>query len=247
MAPIFDILSSLDIGSPLVIIPDRVLHTCPFGCIKDWDQTELKQRFRITIIPSLHVLDKVTQNELNQLQKQDDVEFLRSQSRLGGIQKVLAAPSSGQIKTSAFDFSSRLHPTESSAFSFEKEELNTKRTSNPRLAKSGALKPITKPNVSLVPITAQASRISIASSKALRGQQLKVLVPPMTVPLKATKTLGSPTRPEKLMSVHTMSTLTTRTSTNTDIVKADCGVSEFVQVADPGRCVIIGSPLLPER
>ena len=51
---------------------------------------------------------------------------------------------------------------------------------------------------------------------------------------------------DKMISAHTMNTLTTRTSTNTDVTQSHAIVPEFRQVSDPDKCVVIGAPKLPE-
>ena len=59
LAPIDDLLSQLDEGSPLVIIPDKLLCECPFSILKDWNGKQLQSRLRVAVCPSLLALDKV--------------------------------------------------------------------------------------------------------------------------------------------------------------------------------------------
>lgn len=246
LAPVYDILSKLDPGSPVIIVPHKELMSCPFGIIRDWDLMQLKDRFRITVMPSLFLLEKVVQNELQQMRLEDNIEFLRTQSQMGGLRKLASSMGVEARKTPAFNFSSRLQVSESDCSPTGMEEVDTRRTSNPRLAKSGALLYTggTAKCGPSVAQTARTSKMSVMPPKALLKQ---IPSPPKTVPLKGVQPIGVPSKPEKLMSVHTMTTLTTKTSTNTDITKAECGVADFKQVSDPEKCLVIGSPCLPER
>ena len=50
-----------------------------------------------------------------------------------------------------------------------------------------------------------------------------------------------------MLNIHSMTTLTTRTATNTDVTQSHAIVPEFRQVSDPDRCLIIGAPKLPQK
>lgn len=61
------------------------------------------------------------------------------------------------------------------------------------------------------------------------------------------KLLGSPPRLNKLLYQDTLSTLTPRTSTGTDITRSHRMITEFQQISNKERCVVIGNPQLPQR
>ena len=49
-----------------------------------------------------------------------------------------------------------------------------------------------------------------------------------------------------MLSVHTLSTLTSRTSTGTDISSSTQVVPEFKQISDPRAALVFGCPSIPD-
>jgi len=84
-SPVEDILSKLPKESPLIIVPDKVLHSCPFNLLQDFLERYAFKRFRISYSPSILLLDKMVANELNHLRQQDDLDFERQIHRKGGV------------------------------------------------------------------------------------------------------------------------------------------------------------------
>ena len=70
-------------------MPDKILHHFPFGLLQDFLNRYAFQRFHLTYLPSLLLLDKVIANELNHLRAQDELAFERAQNKKGGIFKLL--------------------------------------------------------------------------------------------------------------------------------------------------------------
>lgn len=121
-SPVEDILTKMGKNSPLIIVPDKILHHCPFGLLQDFLNRYAFQRFHLTYLPSLLLLDKVIGNELSHLRAQDDLAFERTQNKKGGIFKIMKRTSiSG-------DF-----PTISSLSGESAGVVNPKRVSHPRL------------------------------------------------------------------------------------------------------------------
>ena len=88
-SPVEDILSKIGKNNPLMIVPDKVLHHCPFGLVQDFLNRYAYQRFHLTYLPSLLLLDKVIGNEMSYLRAQDDLAFERAQHKKGGIFKLM--------------------------------------------------------------------------------------------------------------------------------------------------------------
>ena len=234
VAPIEDVLAKLEPDSHLVVIPDGPLFELPFGIIQDWSGDSLSTKFRITYMTSIYMLDKTVHNELNQLKMQDDLEFERSHSKKGGISKVVHGD----------PFKSSPHIVSNVTNSLDLHSLNPKRTSNPRLLKSGVLQESTKslsPRPGLYRENTCLSLLSRGSSPTKLSGKMSPLNTHSPSPL------GSPTETEKVMGAHNISTLVTKTSTGTDITTAGHMVSGFTQVSCQERCVVIGGPLLPKR
>lgn len=89
LAPVDDILTKLEKGSPLVIIPDSILSCCPFGCLQDESGVTVSQKFSVTSVPSILGLDIVVKSEQEFLKAQDDLNFERQQARHGSMNKYL--------------------------------------------------------------------------------------------------------------------------------------------------------------
>ena len=235
LAPVDDFLSKLHEHAALVIIPDEVLSRCPFWAAMDWDNKTLSEYFRITILPCLHLLDKATKNEMNQLRIHDDLEFERSQSRLGGIPKLLSARR---------ESGDELHTIVESTPASRCEDLDLKKTSNPRLMTSGVL----RYDDSSITKRESASRDShgtsmCASSKTKINENVRSTA---TQPSKKNRVIGSPATVARMVGAHSFSTLTTRTSTTTDVTNSYNSVPEFRQVSDPYKCTVFGNPALPK-
>ena len=143
IAPVYDVLENLEEFTPLVIVPDKVLHECPFAVLKDWYNKMMTSRFRITVCPSLLVLDRVVHNELHQLKLQDDLDFERTQARLGGIPKVMQNIDFMRLNMGSPDYiclpDGRLESRDSSNNKGGNSGVNLRRVANPRLVTSGAL------------------------------------------------------------------------------------------------------------
>ena len=88
-SPVEDVLTKLGKNSPLIVVPDKILHHFPFGLLQDFLNRYAFQRFHLTYLPSLLLLDKVIGNELNHLRAQDDLAFERAQNKKGGMFKLL--------------------------------------------------------------------------------------------------------------------------------------------------------------
>ena len=84
-SPVEDILSKLPKEAPLIIIPDKNLHHCPFNVLQDFLNRYAYQRFGITYLSSILLLDRVIANELTRLRAIDDLEFERKQHKQGGV------------------------------------------------------------------------------------------------------------------------------------------------------------------
>ncbi|XP_059149912.1 tetratricopeptide repeat protein 28-like [Physella acuta] len=87
IAPVEDILNSLKQGSQLVIVPDKQLKLCPFGALENVQNEALSDRFNISYVSCLLILEKVIHNELNYLRAQDELNLQRQMARNGGVSK----------------------------------------------------------------------------------------------------------------------------------------------------------------
>ena len=246
LAPVDDFLSKLEENHALVIIPDKVLYNCPIWTAKDWDNKPLSDYFRISVVPSLYLLDKVNRNGVQQMKTQDSLEFDRAQSRLGGIHKILS-PRNDCIEPNV------LVPIQESVTSCDAENLDPKKTSNPRLLTSGFLRKSeslpTKRHLTSRDSNKTGSHVpktprSILSASCSPSKMPNV---PETKALRSSRPIGSPTKLEHMVGSHNLNTLTTRTSTNTDITASVNGIPEFKQISDPHKCVVFGNPGLPQK
>lgn len=111
-SPVEDILSKLPKESPLVIVPDKTLHYCPFNLVQDFLNRYAYKRFKISYLPSILLLDKVVANELNHLRLQDDLDFERLIHRKGGILSLASklGDSSGTVSVNSGSFLSEISP-----------------------------------------------------------------------------------------------------------------------------------------
>ncbi|XP_071154491.1 tetratricopeptide repeat protein 28-like isoform X2 [Mytilus edulis] len=238
IAPVEDILMKLDKGNNLVIIPDKDLFHCPFTILQDWSSNYLSTRHHITILPSILMLEKCVNNELNYLKSQDELDFLRSQVRKGGLNKYLTKTILSNATTPADDAESSL--------SFM---LDLRKVSNPRLVTTQlSLKSELEEKLDHSKENTQLSLEGNRMTSPQSPSQNLPLIPEKSA-LKAADFLsrvGSPTSLEALLSLHSYSTLTTCTSTGTDITSSSSAVTEFQQISDRERCLAIGNPQLPE-
>ncbi|XP_060081998.1 tetratricopeptide repeat protein 28-like [Ylistrum balloti] len=247
LAPVEDILIKLESKSPLIIVPDKYLHHCPFGILQDWYSRYLYDRFRITYLPSLLALEKVVHNELNHLRAKDDLEFERTQARKGGLSKVLSLMLPSASTT----------PGENSSVLSSEAIFDLKKVSNPRLVTSNmsrtktpvrdntkltdeVSKKTTRQSTQILPGISEFSGTDTASLQHIPVVSLsqQVAAPPA---------VGNPVLPDKMLNIHNYSTLTTRTSTGTDITTSSQCVTQFEQVSSHDRCMVIGNPQLPEK
>ncbi|XP_067661035.1 tetratricopeptide repeat protein 28-like [Haliotis asinina] len=229
-APVEDILSGLDTMSHLLIVPDKELRHCPFGILQDWNARYVMDRFRITFLPCILLLDKVLQNEMDHLRQQDQLEFDRTQSRKGGTNKVMALQKRESM------FSEIITPCDLSMSSLER--VNLKHVSNPRLYTSGLLATPDKGRNSQVAMSREATfQSQLSKAESRRGETGLGGVSPRPYPV-----VGHPVSSEKMLSTQTYTTLTTRTSTGTDITTSSQMVTLYQQISSKERCVVYGCP-----
>ena len=247
LAPVYDVLTDLEDGSPLVVVPDGCLFDCPFGAMKDWNGCYLADRFTISYVSSLYVLERVSRNEIDLLRLVDQHDFERGRSRLGGIQRILHSS-----QNAPGDPNSPRMPLvcEDTVSSVDMNTVNLKRTSNPRLITSGAVSSMATGNqVRSRETTFLSSRTKNSDSTGIMpnkrdGTLTSVPAPPKTARLPGP---GSPTSIERVIGIDSLNTLTQKTATNTDIVSSSCRVMDFKQLGDKDRCVVIGNPALPHK
>ncbi|KAF6033827.1 hypothetical protein EB796_007864 [Bugula neritina] len=105
VSPVDDILSKVVKKGNLIIIPDKVIGQVPFSQIRDLKGKHLGDRFNITYLSGLFALKLVAESNSSRqsdtspgvrkpsenLQLEDEVNFLRSQSSLGGYYRYLHA------------------------------------------------------------------------------------------------------------------------------------------------------------
>ncbi|KAJ8300636.1 hypothetical protein KUTeg_022155 [Tegillarca granosa] len=249
VAPVYDILMKMEPNSPLIIIPDKHLHYCPFEILQDWANKTLNSTFRITCLPSLLSLEKVINNEMNSLRAQDDLDFDRSQSRKGGLNKLLAQVVLTNNET----------PTESDSSS-SLDIINLRKVANPRLV-TMHLSNKSQEFLSRIGFSAKDSMgFSSEGESAYNSRSPSVVKTPLTprqtnqnMTLKISgsdspllQSIGCPSPVDKMLSSHTYSTLTTTTSTGTDITSSSQCITQYHQISNKERCLILGNPLLPE-
>lgn len=237
LAPVEDILMKLPLKSHLIIIPDKNLYNCPFGMLQDWNARYLCDRFHLTLLPSLFALEKVINNEVNYMKAQDDLDFERSQTRNGGINKVLAQ----MVMTNA------VSPDMESENTHDTYDLRM--TANPRLLTSmlGTLPASANSNKGdnnldeKIPSTQHSPRGGLSSKKPLPG------IVSHNTSNKYRSQIGCPLPMEKMLNSHTYTTLTNRTSTGTDITSSTLCITSYQQICDTDTCVVFGNPKLPEK
>jgi hypothetical protein len=139
-SPIEDILSKLPKESPLIIIPDKALHQCPFNILQDFLNRYAFKRFRITYLPNILLLDKVVGNELNRLRLKDDLDFERHVHKHGGMANLMnqyGGKDSGIASVSSGEGSAHI--------------VNAKRLSHPRLLSRPSRHQMSPPHPGVLP------------------------------------------------------------------------------------------------
>ncbi|KAK2184691.1 hypothetical protein NP493_256g01011 [Ridgeia piscesae] len=205
-------LTTLPCESPIVFIPDKELFECPFGVIRDWTGTSLHEVFHISCMPSFYVLERVSNNDVDQTRHRSDVELRRQLSRLAGMSSLLNS-----------DTSPVNLPTSKSVPTVN---VNAKCVSNPLLARSLSCDIDTGSAAAVDDCSWQNDTAGGDSNDDMADRQVHI---------------------EKAMGSHTLTTLVTHTSTNTDVVSSSVTVADFKQVSLPDKCTVIGNPSLPER
>lgn len=167
ISPVYDLIEGAEDMPPLVIIPDKDLSECPFAVLRDWQNRSLDSQLRITVCPSLYALDCVVQNELNQLKIQDDLEFERTQARLGGIPKIMQNIDFLRLNMGSPDYIC-LPDGHLESRTVSKDKLKLRCVANPRLVTSGAL-PVGNTADAGVGVNKEATLLSMKSKSSLNS------------------------------------------------------------------------------
>ena len=214
LAPVYGTFATLPPESPVVFIPDRELFQCPFGVIRDWNGAALHESFRVSCVPSLYLLERVVNNELDQVRRRSEIDVRRQRIRMVGMSTLL---------------SSITKPCKQSAPQTIPSDTNTKCTSNPILVRALPCDVITDDTMASTDESYSwqtASTHDAGCDEDVANRQVLI---------------------EKAMGANTLTTLVTRTSTNTDVVMSSVIVPDFKQVSLPDKCTVFGNPFLPER
>ena len=75
--PLEKALANLEEGSRLVIIPDKILHACPFPYLRNAENARLGSRFGVTVVPSIFMLEQVCVNQANHIKLKQEHEVNR--------------------------------------------------------------------------------------------------------------------------------------------------------------------------
>ncbi|XP_053380746.1 tetratricopeptide repeat protein 28-like isoform X2 [Mercenaria mercenaria] len=235
-SPVEDILSKLPKESPLIIIPDKTLCQCPFNVLQDFLNRYAFKRFRITYLPNLLLLDKVVANELNHLRLKDDLEFNRQIHKKGGMLSL----------TSKYVGSDISGPASVRSLAIV-ADVSAKHLSHPRLLTRPPRTPMIPPKPGVLPHQRTMYEEDFKkhsqwkSPRTARG-------PPDSYrsSLNTSRTqVVNPTL-DRMFSLDSFSTLTTATSTGTDITSSKCAITKFKQVSCQDRCLVFANPKLPE-
>ncbi|KAL8606426.1 hypothetical protein ACOMHN_060331 [Nucella lapillus] len=237
LAPVEDILLKMEEPQHLVIVPDKELHHCPFSTLQDWRGTLISKRFHLTYLPCLHLLDRVLQNEQAALRRRDGLDFERTQSRKGGLgklitQTVLPSNSSGMLGSPRGHYSSCSSVPDGTS-------VNLKQSRQAMVSREATFR--------------SAQSVSPPGGVAEKGRHNSAALHHPLPDIvenssggEAAHTVGSPVPAGKMLSSHTFSTLTTRTWTGTDISTSTHVVPTFQQLSDTDKCVVFGAPHLPD-
>ncbi|GFR63069.1 tetratricopeptide repeat protein 28 [Elysia marginata] len=254
IGPVSDILDQLEEGGHIVIVPDKQLKACPFAALLDYRGKPLGERFHICLVPCLLVLDRVVQNELSSLSLQGELEFQRRQARKGGITCRGGEPQSQGKKVSLTRLGLAKDSQRTESGVSHQNRLSLREVSNPRLASSHGLHISASHSESsnLGKKTGRSRESTFLSVGGRSGKgfsitpvpedKVSVVAPEKAFKKPTTRSLGLPTSLDKMLSVHTLSTLTTRTSTGTDISSSTQVVPEFKQVSDLRMALVFGCP-----
>ena len=189
--------------SSIVIIPDQELFFCPFSTLTNYEGKSLSERFHITVVSSLFALDRCHQNEINFLKSQDELEFDRRIARHGAINKLQNLSAKKNI------VSNKNYQKKNNILNMvDVSKIDPKKTSYPHLAKAGVLNRRDLNQMSL-------SRESTFAQENLKKSGSSLRQPPETISRIKSIVPNCPTAIEKMAGVHTLSTLTTKTSTGT--------------------------------
>ncbi|KAK3780031.1 hypothetical protein RRG08_029724 [Elysia crispata] len=258
IGPVSDLLDQLEEGDHVVIVPDKQLRMCPFAALLDYCGKPLGERFYITSVPCLLLLDRVVQNELSSLSLQGELEFQRRQARKGGITCRLGEDQSQGKKISLTRLGLASDRQDAGSVVSRQKPLTLREVSNPRLASSHGLHHSASISEgSNLPKKTGRSRESTFLSVGGRSgkgfsitpvpeDKVSVGAPEKVLNKPSTRSLGLPTSLDKMLSVHTLSTLTSRTSTGTDISSSTQVVPEFKQISDPRAALVFGCPSIPD-
>lgn len=250
LAPVEDILSKLEPQSHLTIIPDKVLYDCPFGILQDWKLCYMADRFHITYLPSIKMLEKVVSNEYDWLKSQDELQFERTQSKKGALSKFLTEAIIRNCPTSVSE----------RGVSISSEAINLKRVSNPRLITAGRVgveldvhKPSSVYSRWSSPPMPQ-SRLQTRSTSSpgspcpprIISNQGTISARPGNSAISPRPKSYGPVSTDKMLGTHTYSTLSTKTATETDVTSSSLVITNFSQISSFEKCMVYGSPYLPE-
>ncbi|XP_052790745.1 tetratricopeptide repeat protein 28-like isoform X2 [Mya arenaria] len=235
-SPIEDILSRLPKEGPLIIVPDKALCHCPFNLLQDFLNRYCYKRFRITYLPSLLVLDKVVANELNHLRLQDDLDFERQINRKGGILNA----------TNRFATISGMASPQSGVSSMN---ISPRKVAHPRLLTRPAKLHMISPKPGVLPKQPTMFEEDFKKHSQWLGSKTARMAPgsynsSLDSPLSL-HTAGPP-QLDRAYSFGSFTTLTTQTSTGTDITMSSHTVTQFKQVSCQDRCLVFGNPKLPD-
>ncbi|XP_067942930.1 uncharacterized protein [Watersipora subatra] len=115
-----DILSAVPKHGHVVVIPDKTICQIPFHRLKDLKGKLLSDKFNITYLSGIYALKLVVENQITHLQAEDEINFKRAQTSLGGYHRYLHSPE-------------LLYSSEEGARASPSLAVNRRLTSNPRL------------------------------------------------------------------------------------------------------------------
>ena len=176
----------------------------------------------------------------------DELQFDRQKAKHGGIAKLQAPASKMNMTVSKIllNANNRINVLND----IDTNKINPRKTSHPLLVKSGvfSISKSSKMNNGLFSMSRESTMLSQGKSD-IDINPKAIIQPPITMSHTKLRPPGLPTAVDKMAGVHTMSTLTTRTSTNTDVTSSVHTIPEFQQISAPDRCLVVGCPVLPEK
>ena len=248
LSPVDDILNKLEKYSELVIIPDNNLYDCPFHMLQNWSKIPLSERFRVSYISSLHMLERVHENEMNQLRRLDEEQFNRNESKNGGLTHIRLQGQYGGLQKTAKGEATKNKIN-------DPEYIDSKKTSNPRLIsivrtstteEKHTPQELTKRQNTCQSGYLYAGNIPEVARPGGRATNLSHIPSNCKTP-RALCDKSSNGILERAVGYHTMSTLVTCTATKTDVTTSDITVTDFQQVSSKEKAVVIGAPTLPSK